>query len=210
MSIKTKIIVFILSTIFSIAVYTIPVSAAKEDLVIGIIQEIVDEAQYEQQKTNNLTLSDFTEVSKMISEYLFTTYNAAASPAMVTTEAIVTVDVIEEPAQCNEEIDIDFLAKLIWAEGGTMSWEGQVYLCSAILNLCDMTGRSVWSAGHDYNMFSVAYIVDYVSPTQTQYDVIEYVLNGGRIADVCYFRTDFFHSFGTPVCSIDNVYFSAP
>lgn len=107
-------------------------------------------------------------------------------------------------------VDVDFLAKLIYAEGGAMSWNGQVYLCSAILNLCDLTGKSVWQAGHTYNMFSVAYMVDSVSPNQTQYDVINYVMNGGRVPGVAFFRTDYYHSFGTPLCAIDNVYFSTP
>lgn len=106
-------------------------------------------------------------------------------------------------------IDIDFLAKLMWAEGGTMSWEGQVLLCSAILNLCDMTGKSVWEAGHTYNMFSVAYYVDDVTPSNTQYEVMDYVFNGGRNDSVCYFRTGHYHNFGTPYCCIDGVYFSS-
>ena len=106
-------------------------------------------------------------------------------------------------------IDVDFLAKLMWAEGGTMSWEGQVLLCSAILNLCDMKGISVWTAGHTYNIFSVAYYVDSVTPSNTQYEVIDYVFNGGRNDSVCYFRTGRYHSFGTPYCCIDGVYFSS-
>ena len=108
-----------------------------------------------------------------------------------------------------EPIDIDFLAKLIWAEGGTMSWEGQVLLCSAILNLCDLKGISVWTAGHTYNIFSVAYYVDSVTPSNMQYEVIDYVFNGGRNDSVCYFRTGRYHSFGTPYCCIDGVYFSS-
>ena len=108
-----------------------------------------------------------------------------------------------------ESIDIDFLAKLMWAEGGTMSWEGQVLLCSAILNLCDLKGVSVWTAGHTYNIFSVAYYVDGVTPSNTQYEVIDYVFNGGRNDSVCYFRTGRYHSFGTPYCCIDGVYFSS-
>ena len=97
----------------------------------------------------------------------------------------------------------------MWAEGGTMSWEGQILLCSAILNLCDMTGKSVWEAGHTYNMFSVAYYVDDVTPSNTQYEVIDYVFKGGRNDSVCYFRTGYYHSFGTPYCCIDGVYFSS-
>ena len=104
----------------------------------------------------------------------------------------------------------DFLAKLLYCEAGGTSWECQVYTCSAILNLADRNQMSIWDIGHNYNMFAVAYIVDDAVPTQTQYNVIDYVLSGGRIPEICYFRCDYYHPFGTPVCAIDNQYFSKP
>ena len=104
----------------------------------------------------------------------------------------------------------DFLAKLLYCEAGSTSWECQVYTCSAILNLSDYNKMSIWDMGHNYNIFAVAYIVDDAVPTQTQYDVIDYVLSGGRIPEICYFRTDYYHSFGTPVCNIVPHYFSKP
>lgn len=106
------------------------------------------------------------------------------------------------------EFDIDFLAKLLYREAGGMGWTGQVYVCSAILNLCDRKEMSLWDAGHKTNIFEVAPIVDTAIPTPMQYEVIEYVLNGGRIYGVCYFRTDYYHGFGRPVCKIENVCFS--
>lgn len=159
--------------------------------VIEEVEEIIDEPE------------EFEELEEEIVEEL--------EPE--DTETKIEIETETEPATYyagGAPIDIDFLAKLMWAEGGTMSWDGQVYLCSAILNLCDITGKSVWTAGHTYSMFSVAYIVDGVVPSQTQYDVINYVLNGGRIPNIAYFRTDYYHSFGTPFCVIDNVYFSTP
>lgn len=106
------------------------------------------------------------------------------------------------------EIDIDFFAKLLYAEAGSMCWEGQVYVASAILNLCDRIQLSVYEAGHITRRFSVAPYVDYVTPLPKQYEVIEYVLNGGRVLDIQAFRTNYYHGFGTPVCYIQNVYFS--
>lgn len=104
--------------------------------------------------------------------------------------------------------ETEILAKLLYSEAGICSWEGQVYVCSVILNLHDQTGRSVWDLAHDYNTFAVAGIVDDATPTQMQYDVIDYVLNGGRIPEINAFRNDYYHDFGTPVCEIDGVYFS--
>ena len=106
------------------------------------------------------------------------------------------------------EFDREFLAKLLHEEAGSMGWTGQVYVCSAILNFCDVECVSLWRAGHNSNMFSVASYVDYARPDQMQYDVIDYVINGGRIYGVTYFRTRHYHNFGTPTCRVENVYFS--
>lgn len=115
---------------------------------------------------------------------------------------VKTIEVNGEP------VDIEFLAKLLYAEAGTMDWWGKVYTCSAILNLCDTEHRNLWTAGHDKNYFSVALYVDSVEPTEEIYEVIDYVLGGGRISDICYFRTDYYHTFGTPVCQVGAHYFS--
>ena len=106
------------------------------------------------------------------------------------------------------EFDREFLAKLLHEEAGSMGWTGQVYVCSAILNFCDVECVSLWRAGHNPNMFSVASYVDYARPDQMQYDVIDYVINGGRVYGVTYFRTLHYHNFGTPTCRVENVYFS--
>lgn len=102
----------------------------------------------------------------------------------------------------------DILAKLLYCESGSTSWECQVYTCSAILNLSDYTGRSVANMASDKKLFSVAPWVWSSTPTQTQYDVVDYVLSGGRVGGVKYFRTNHYHNFGIPVTNIDNVYFS--
>lgn len=102
----------------------------------------------------------------------------------------------------------EILAKLLYCESGSTGWDCQVYTCSAILNLSDYTGRSISNMASDKRLFSVAPWVWSSTPTQTQYDVIDYVLSGGRVSGVKYFRTDYYHNFGTPVINIDNVYFS--
>lgn len=109
---------------------------------------------------------------------------------------------------CGEEIDRDFLAKLLYREGGAMNWWGQVYTCSAILNLCEVLNRPLSDCGRDVNCFAAAPYIDSATPTQMCYDVVDYVLNGGRIMDIAYFRTGYYHNFGTPVCYVDGHYFS--
>ena len=106
------------------------------------------------------------------------------------------------------EFDREFLAKLLYCEARGSNWEGQVFTCSAILNYCDEHERSLWAVGHDADAFSVAPWVDGAKPKEMQYEVVDYVLSGGRIEDICYFRTKRYHSFGVPVCEVDGHYFS--
>ena len=108
------------------------------------------------------------------------------------------------------DFDREFLAKLLYHEARGSNWEGQVFTCSAILNYCDEHGRSLWDVGHDVNSFAVAPWVDSGTPKEMQYKVIDFVLNGGRIEDICYFRTKNYHKFGVPVCEVDGHYFSMP
>ena len=104
----------------------------------------------------------------------------------------------------------DILAKLLYCEARNKSWEVQVYTCSAILNFCDRNNVSIWDAAHNQNYFEPAPFVDDAEPTSVQYEVIYYVLNGGRIPEICWFRTDYYHDFGTPVCKVGDHYFSKP
>lgn len=116
----------------------------------------------------------------------------------------------ERAAKIENFEEIDILAKLLYCEAGGMGYEGQLWVCSAILNLSDYTGRSVWNLAHDEGTMAVAPYVDYARPTAMQYEVIRDVFYGSRIEDVCYFRTLSYHTFGTPMAQIENVFFSAP
>lgn len=133
------------------------------------------------------------------------------STTISTTSPIETTAVEEnEPViNNNYSIDTDLLAKLLYCEGGSMSDQGQIYVCSAILNFLDAEGVDLYTAAHNPNMFAVASYVDSASPSDYQYNIINRVLNGERVEGVKYFQVGSYHSFGTPVCSIDNVYFSA-
>lgn len=104
----------------------------------------------------------------------------------------------------------EILAKLLWCEARNQSWEGQVYTCSAILNYCERNNTSIWDAAHNINSFEPAPYVDDAEPTAMQYEVIYYVLNGGRVPDICWFRTGHYHDFGTPVAKVGDHYFSKP
>ena len=107
-----------------------------------------------------------------------------------------------------EEFDKEFLAKITYCEAGATSWECQVYTCSAILNLCDAREESLWRLGHNKDVFSVAPWVDSAEPSDMTYEVVDFVLNGGRVENIKYFRTGDYHTFGIPVCKVGPHYFS--
>lgn len=104
--------------------------------------------------------------------------------------------------------NINLLAKLLCCEaGGNTSWQMQVWTLSAILNNLDIEKISLDVAAHDAARYSVAGWVDDAKPTSLNYRAIEYVLNGHRIADICYFRTRYYHSFGVPYCDVEGKHY---
>lgn len=111
-----------------------------------------------------------------------------------------------------EEVDDDlreFLVKMTYAESGAMSWWGQVYTCSAIINHVERANVTLWDAGHNINRFAVAPWVDSVEPKPLTYQVVDYVLAGGRIEELVFFRSGGrYHDFGHPICRVDEHYFS--
>lgn len=169
------------------------------------IEEYSSELEVESKETQHYILdSEDTLVTTQITERVY------APVVEGTTKKAVEITVEQATTENKKKYtnERDILAKLLYCESGSTSWDCQVYTCSAILNLSDYTERSISSMASDINTFSVAPWVWSTTPTQTQYDVIDYVLSGGRISDVKYFRTDFYHNFGIPVTNIDNVYFS--
>ena len=143
------------------------------------------------------------------------TYAESTQDTTTYTVEVITEPATEQPTEPPTAIDIlgekeyYILAQLLWHEAGIMGWDGKVWVCSAILNLGEHSNMSIWSMAYNGNMFSVASYVDTGTPSAECFDVIEYVVSGGnRVEDVKYFRTDYYHDFGTPITKIENVYFS--
>ena len=104
--------------------------------------------------------------------------------------------------------NINLLAKLLCCEAGAnTSWQMQVWTLSAILNNLDIEKISLDVAAHDATRYSVATWLDDAKPTSLNYRAIEYVLNGHRIADICYFRTRYYHPFGVPYCDVEGQHY---
>lgn len=130
-----------------------------------------------------------------------------ALEALIATYNIYNSDIyfIDTDTEYTEE-EKQLLAQCLYCEAGSTSWEAQVATFSAILNhIDDYDGLWVLDS---VNHFAVAPYYRYCSPLQVQYDVVDYVLSGHRIADIKYFRTSHYHNFGSPMFSIENIYFS--
>lgn len=114
----------------------------------------------------------------------------------------------------NSEIDV--LERSLYREAGGKGFECQVYVCSATLNLWQQK-YSDWSLSrllHKKDQFETADRIDSVTESQKKSveEAADFVLNGGRVKDIKYFRTNHYHNDWvvnpTPVCHVDNVYFS--
>lgn len=114
----------------------------------------------------------------------------------------------------NSEIDV--LERSLYREAGGEGFECQVYVCSATLNLWDYSYKS-WSLSrmvHTYRIFETGPKIDSVTENEKKYvkDAVNFVLNGGRVKDIKYFQMGAYHNWGngnpTPVCNVDNTYFS--
>ncbi len=110
----------------------------------------------------------------------------------------------------------DVLLRSLYKEAGGTGFECKVYVCSATLNLWQQS-YSDWSLSrllHKKDQFETADRIDSVTESQKKSveEAADFVLNGGRVKDIKYFRTNHYHNDWvvnpTPVCHVDNVYFS--
>ena len=115
------------------------------------------------------------------------------------------------------ETDVETLAALLYLEGGGTSWDCQVALCSSILNFYDKmreedSSYTFYEHCHSTRRYSPAESIGSTVPNQMQYDVIEAVMNGERVADVMYFYAvgvcnSSWHETQKFVCEYDGVRF---
>lgn len=127
-------------------------------------------------------------------------------------------EIIEEIAQEVHNFNLnaeekDLLARLIKLEAGDQSWECQCAVGSVVLNrLKQEYGGKKTLHGIVYarGQFSTAYRIKRTKATQTQKNVVEYLLvNGVTLPeDVIYFHYKRYGKWGTPYCHIGTEYFS--
>lgn len=104
--------------------------------------------------------------------------------------------------------DTDLLARIIYFESGTCSEYCQWLVGSTAMNLANEYGN-LETVAFNYDIFNVANVLYSDTPSDLSYSVATRIINGDRDVNVRAFRTDYYHSFGSPYTNVDNVYFSS-
>lgn len=105
--------------------------------------------------------------------------------------------------------DLEWLARAICLEAGDCSERCQWLVGSTVANLANRYNNgNIHATVTDASMFSVADDLFTKEPSLMNWDVAERILSGDRDTEVMAFRTDYYHSFGSPYTVVDNVYFS--
>ena len=109
--------------------------------------------------------------------------------------------------------DRETLARLVFLESNTESLECQKAIASVIINRVKSGywGNTINSVIYAKNQFTPASRIPYVTPTATNYEAVDYVLNNGATIPsyVLYFRAGYHFSWNgyVPYKSIGNTYF---
>lgn len=107
----------------------------------------------------------------------------------------------------------DLLARALYLEAGAQSIECQKKVASAIINYwLGFNGKkTLKQVIYSGNYLSVADSITKTVPKQTQYDVIDYLIENGSVLPeyVKYFRNQYHHNWKNYVgyCDIENIYF---
>lgn len=139
-------------------------------------------------------IESYSEIEKYI--------EAETEPAEEVTENIVIDN------DNNSASNVDLLARIIYFESGNCSEYCQWLVGSTAMNLANEYG-SLETVAFNYDIFNVANILYTDTPSDLSYSVATRIINGDRDTNVKAFRTDYYHSFGSPYTNVDNVYFSS-
>ena len=109
------------------------------------------------------------------------------------------------------ESDIYLLAQLIYLEGGATSYKCQLAIGSVALNLMRADGVSLKTEIYTPGRFSVASSIPYTTPSDTSLNAARELATSGTTlpSNVKCFRNNYYFSWCTPYCCIDNVYFGS-
>lgn len=116
---------------------------------------------------------------------------------------------IEETEEIITEHEYNLLLRVCMSECGGKHGEpleGKVAVVETILNRCEIYDKTIEEVVYDPNQYSVA---DNGEPDETVRKAVDIALISNTYPDdMIYFRSGYYHSFGTPYRQIGNHYFS--
>lgn len=109
------------------------------------------------------------------------------------------------------EYDIRLIAKVVYLEAGTESYNVQRAIASVVVNQMRRYNLSAYQAIYRDGAFSVSYKVRRTTPSATSLKAVRDVVRNGTTLprSVLAFRTGHYHSFGRRYCRIGNIYFTS-
>lgn len=124
------------------------------------------------------------------------------------------IDITEEQTEdiCSYYVtdkEYDLLLRVCMSECGGKYGEpldGKIAVVETILNRSEIYGKTIEEVVYDQNQYSVA---DNGEPDETVRKAVDIALISNTYPDdMIYFRSGYYHSFGTPYRKIGNHYFS--
>lgn len=109
----------------------------------------------------------------------------------------------------NEE-EFELLCKCVEAEAGDQGYLGKCYVADCILNRCDAWDKTITEIIYQKHQFEVVSNnrINTVKVTEETRQAVRDELRSRTRYDILHFRMDYYHSFGTPVFSYKDHYFS--
>lgn len=109
--------------------------------------------------------------------------------------------------------EIELLAKLIYLEAGTESYECKAAVGSVVLNRMTTSDKSLKEVVYEPKQFTPAYKIEETIVSNEYISIVEDLICNGPILPeyVTFFRADHYFNWGDRYCNykqIDNVYFS--
>ena len=105
--------------------------------------------------------------------------------------------------------DIFYLAQCVEAESGNQDELGRAYVCDCILNRADLYNTTYTDIINQEGQFDVVNNGRInIVPSETTLKIVYEELQNRKNYDIIYFRTEYYHTFGTPVFKYGDHYFS--
>lgn len=135
--------------------------------------------------------------------------------APIVTDTLNIEEVINLPVKAEMEYNIsneefELLCKCVEAEAGDQGYLGKVYVTDCILNRCDTWDKTVTEIIYQKHQFEVVSNnrINKVKVTEETKKAVSDEIRSRTRYDILHFRMDYYHSFGTPVFSYKDHYFS--